>query len=332
MFAGGINRNPRAADGNRVLPTIALTVLLALETVNAQADRPPADNDPRTVTLKTGEKVIGTIVKRNDKGVVIDSRGLGAQTIAQADIQSITAGDQDETNLPVVPPGLFGTDVLRGYDRNFRVGVVGTEGSTDSVAANAGFLFKQENAETRTTLEAQYFFAKDNDGVTRNDGFALAERFWYFEQTPRFSVFGRGRYDYNERQSWRNRAAAYAGPAYDFVKNDVFRLTGLLGAGASVTWAQMMDYAGDDVSLELFVGAEGRYQLTAAQELYGHVFYYPSLSDFQNDGRTESVLGYKAKIDRARGLSVYAEGRHEYFLAGPERNEWKYTLGMAIDF
>ena len=345
---------------------ICLFIILLLSSrvpARAQPATAPATQPASVVTLKTGERVAGTIVERDDERVVVDSRTLGRVTIATEEVESIApaatptpiavaaatqpaaapvdaiAGDLTPisplSTAPPPPPGdrgLFGTGALKDWARQVELGFSGASGTTDAISINAQVNASISNDVYRSTLGASYFFDDSNGTVGRNQTrvFGTADR--RIDAGPYF-VFGRAQYDNDALQNWQNRISVYGGPGYEFYKRPTFELLGRVGLGYTFEFGGNVPGNYDETRLEALVGLDGKVTINATSGLVFSVYYTPSLDRFGDEGRVVSTVAYQADFATYRGLAFKAgvEHAYEFRTAGDdEHNNWKYFANLVF--
>jgi putative salt-induced outer membrane protein YdiY len=291
---------------------------------------------PVTVKLKSGETVSGEFVNRGAATASVKSAGLGVVNIPVAQIDSIVGPDGTAmAYTPVAEGGLMGTDFLAGWSKTFDAGLLGQNGASESLAFNAGVDFKTTDTITdyRSSFGARYWLAS-NDGEKSTNAFRAYGKYDQYLPSidPKLFWFVYGQYDFDEFQSFYQRASLYVGPGYDFVTKPDYTMTGRLGLGFSQDFGRE---ATDDFRIEAYAGVDGKWTIEADKQFFTYSFYYfPSLEDF-SDGRIVSNLGYEAVIDQAKGISLKAFFEHKYEFRTPDatdHNNYKYGMNILVKF
>lgn len=291
-----------------------------------------ADEAPRTVILKTGERVTGSVVSRSEKDIVIDSAAMGTVTIGAANIDSVIGPDgKPEGYTPVADPGLFGTGLLSGWTRQFELGINGTAGTTDSTAINAQFNATTNNDEYRSTFGAWYFLTTDNDGASVNQTRVYGTYDKKIDGGPWF-VFGRAQYDNDSIQLWENRVSAFAGPGYEFIMKDNYELVGRAGLGYTHEFGGNTPDDYDDSRFEALIGFDGKWKIDSDQSFAYGSYYYPSLESL-DQGRIVSYAAYQIDVMKSKGMGIRAGVEHTYEFLTPgddEHNNFKYYMNWFM--
>lgn len=339
-------------------PAIAQPALSPAEPTTAPSTA-PATQPASVVTLRTGERVAGTIVERDAERVVVESRALGRVTIVAAEVESIAhtplavaaatqpaappgdavAGDLTPVSpLSTAPPpppgdrGLFGTGVLKDWARQVELGFSGASGTTDSISINTQANASINNDVYRSTLGASYFFDESDGTVGRNQTrvFGTVDR--RLGGGPWF-VFGRSQYDNDSLQNWENRISVYGGPGYEFYKRPEFELLGRVGVGYTTEFGGTYPDGYDYNRVEALVGLDGKWKINATSGLVFSSYYTPSIEDFMAEGRVVTTFAYQADFATYRGLGFKTgfEHAYEFRTAGDdEHNNWKYFANLVF--
>jgi putative salt-induced outer membrane protein YdiY len=232
--------------------------------------------------------------------------------------------------VPAVEPGLLGTEFMAGWTKQFELGLAGSGGNTDSLAFNSALTFSTDKDGYRAELGARYFLTTNDGDRNRNEVRVYGTYDKKFEGSPWF-VFGRVQYDYDEFQAWENRASAFFGPGYEFVKKENYELIGRVGLGVAQDFG---NDATDEFRVEALLGIDGKWKVTEGQEFTYSIYYFPSLSDFA-DGRTLTQLGYLIALNEAKGISLRLGLEHEYeqrTANSSDHNDWKYFVNLLVKF
>lgn len=319
----------------------------------------PATQPVAIVTLKTGERVAGTIVERSDATVVVDSRTLGRVTIANAEVESIAdtpreviastrpAADRNDavagdivpvsplSTAPPPPPGdrgLFGTGFLTGWARQVELGFSGASGVNDAISLNVQANASISNDLYRATIGSFYFYDNSNGTVGRDQARAFGTVDRRLDGGPYF-VFGRAQYDYDGQQNWRNRASVYGGPGYEFYKTPVFELLGRVGVGYTFEFGGDIPGDYDETRLEALVGVDGKWTIDPKSSLVFSSYYTPSIERFGEEGRVVTTFAYQADLATYRGMAFKTGIEHAYEFRTPgddEHNNWKYFANLVL--
>lgn len=268
------------------------------------------------IELENGDKFEGTIIEQRASSIVVDHPVLGRVEIPRTALK------------PVAPenPGLFGTDFLRGWKRNLGAGFSGASGNSQDASFNAGLNLNRSAETFRGAFDTSYFYSTKEGDASTNEYFANYKHDFLFKDS-RFFLFGTGRYDYDQFQSWENRIAASAGAGYDFYKTETFDLRGTLGPGFSRTWGTENEWKPEAV-----LGLALAWRISESQSFEADSTYYPNLEDLP-EFRLLSNAAYKIGLGEIAGLSLKLGVKDEYNseTAG-DNNNLKYYGNIVYEF
>lgn len=306
-----------------------LTIVAAvLATVSVAS----ADDAPRTVITKSGERVTGTVVSRSEKEIVIDSASLGTVTVGAGNIDTVVGPDgKPEAFTPVADPGIGGTGIFSGWTRQLEGGLTGTQGTTDANSINIQFNANIDNESYRSWIGAWWFYTADNDSTSVNQTRVFGSYDKKIDGGPWF-VFGRAQYDNDSVQLWENRISVFGGPGYEFIKNDKYELLGRVGLGYTHEFGGDTPSDYDDSRFEALIGIDGKWTIDPNQNIVYSVYYYPSLEDL-DQGRVVSAIAYQADLWKAKGLGFRTGIEHTYEFITPgddEHNNFKYFANILM--
>jgi hypothetical protein len=265
---------------------IASVLLLALAAGPALAEQ---------IQLENGDKIDVTIVEETEDTLVVEHPQLGRMTVPRSALKP-----------PKPPhPGLFGTDFMEGWERNIGFGFSGASGNSNDSSINASLQFGRDAERYRGKFDSAYFFSTQQNVRNKNEFYAAYNHDFLFKES-RFFAFGRGRYQYDQFQTWMHRIAASAGGGYDIVRNDKGFLSFELGAGGS--WSE-----GDDPQWkpEGVVGLKGVYRPFQGHEAGFDATYFPDLADLPVFRLLVNAY-YQIDISPIEGLSLRAGLKDEY--------------------
>lgn len=290
------------------------------------------DNAPRTVTTKAGERVTGYIVSRNENEIVIQSLSMGTVTIAAANIDTVLGPNGKPEGYVEKPDGgLFGTGLLRDWNRRFEGGLTGAAGTTDSLAINTQFRADTDNPSYRSEIGAFYFLTTTNEGTSVNQTRVWGTLDKKINSGPWF-VFGRAQYDNDSIQLWENRVSFFGGPGYEFVKTDKYELVGRAGLGYTHEFGGNTPSDYDDSRFEALLGVDGKWTLDSNQKVVYSAYYFPSLES-TDQGRIVSSISYQADLWKAKGIGFRTGIEHTYELLTPgedDHNNFKYFANILL--
>jgi putative salt-induced outer membrane protein YdiY len=286
------------------------------------------------VRLQNGDIVTGEIVETSAAGVVLVHPVLGKLTIAADQIEAQVDGDAALPALPAPPPpprpGLFGTGLLAGWNKQIQLGFNGASGNSDNRDLLAGVRGNYADERKRWQFDSGYFRSSTEGDETKNQAFALLLRDFLFTGTKYFA-FASTRYDYDQFQNWDHRLNLAGGAGYSFIDRDKFDLRGRAGFGGTKTFGSPGD---DEWVPEAVLGLETEWLPADRQKLTAYTTFYPSLSD-GGEFRSLSGVDWSLLISDGLGLSLNLGIQNEYesdVPAGIEKNDLLYRAALLYDF
>ncbi|MFT3786979.1 MAG: DUF481 domain-containing protein [Tepidisphaeraceae bacterium] len=216
------------------------------------------------------------------------------------------------------------------------MGLTGQNGETESAALNTGFALKSGPTITdySASVSARYFYTNSEGKRSQNALTFQLKRDQYIKSvSDRFFIFGTAQYDFDEFQAFRNRATAFVGPGYNFIKRDNLTLKGRVGIGVADDFGNAET---DDFRVEASIGLDGKWTFDdGRQSITYSINYFPSLSNFLDEGRVVTNLAYEAMINRAKGLALklFVEHKYEFrTLDDTEPTNWRYGANLVLKF
>jgi hypothetical protein len=311
--------------------TCALLATSVLIAASAHADK---------VRLKNGDVVTGEIVETSEAGVVLEHAVLGKVTIAADQIDAQVDGDAALPAPPAPPPpvrpGLFGTGLLHGWNKQIQLGFTGSSGNSESQDLLAGVRGNYADDTKRWQFDSGYYRATNEGDETKNQAFAMLLRDFLFPG-ERYFAWGSGRYDYDSFQDWDHRLGLSAGAGYSFVDRERFDFRGRAGFGTTKTFGA----DGNDKWVpEAVVGFEAEWLPAERQKVFAYSTFYPSLSD-GGEFRSLSGVDWSLAISDGLGLSLNLGVQNEYESDVPEvlppqekikKNDLLYRAALLYDF
>jgi putative salt-induced outer membrane protein YdiY len=262
------------------------------------------------VQLKNKSRIRGILLEETGDAYRLRSPELGELVILKAEVEAVLPADAPLGPPPAAevappPPGLFGTQVLAGWEKSVEAGFSGKSSTTDSLDLYGKLSGDYSDEERRWRVRAAYFYGLTESEKTKNEGFANARRDWLGFQDPWF-LFAEARSDYNEFKDYRFRAGGFVGVGYNFVKREKLDVIGRVGAGASYEFGEV-----DDLVPEALLALEVRWQVAENQRLDFINTLFPDLNDV-GEYRNFTEASYTINLQRGRGLSLKVGVQNEY--------------------
>ncbi|MBI1304546.1 MAG: DUF481 domain-containing protein [Phycisphaera sp.] len=304
------------------------------------------------IRLVGGDVLRGNIVSESETAVTIDHAALGRIEVSRERIESVVksapaaaaqestpAGEAAvaqptaESTVPVAvlpapaPPPPAVPD--GSWKFSLSLGFTGSENESQSnwdfrAAASA----KRETVDDRTTLSAEYYFKTANSENTDNNLLLVGLQEFLFKDS-KWEAFVQGTYQYDEFQSWEQRAGIYAGPGYRLFEGEPLSLRLRAGAGASY------EFEDSEWTPELLFGDELVWKIDDRSKLVQGLDLYPDLNEI-GEFRLIVRLDYEIALSPSGDLKGTAGIRNEYdsFIppTGDNSNDLKVYAGIKVDF
>ncbi|CAE7826326.1 nudF [Symbiodinium necroappetens] len=338
LVIGWMGRSPMRRY--RLFSLIAALALLAWAAPRLHAD---------VVVLNTGERLYGEVTSQDGDGVVLEHPVLGTLTLSagvvnqviltddatppapeEAAEQDATPDDAEPTPAEEVVEAV--TEVLKPapeWESRLDVGFSISEGNTENSNLTISFKTVRDSEKEKTTIDAAYYFAEDSGEESENKATVGLNHDWKLPDSP-WLYFARGRFDYDEFNSWRRRITAGGGVGYQFYDEDDFTLTGRAGLVA----VQEYESDRDDVRLEGLLGVDLTWQIDKTQAFELSSTYFP---DFDETGEFRLLTDAKwtLNLPQYEGASIFVGVRHEHQSVvdpGRENDDLLVVGGLGIDF
>jgi putative salt-induced outer membrane protein YdiY len=204
-----------------------------------------------------------------------------------------------------------------------------SEGNTQTINFAGSFTATRETQRERTVFDTAYFFASSNGDKSDNRFTAGVRHDWLFPES-RWFFFAKGRYDYDEFQSWDHRVTAQAGPGYRIFLPPPLALNALAGPGVLKEFGS----ENDDWQMEFMAGLEGEWTIAEKHTLTFSSFIFPSLTK-SPAYRWVNNAAWSWLIDKENDLSLTAGVHYEYDSEvdpGQKHYDLRVYAGLQLDF
>ncbi|MGB2862094.1 MAG: DUF481 domain-containing protein, partial [Sedimentisphaerales bacterium] len=232
-----------------------------------------------TVVLAGGDTIEGRLVERTDLAIVLEHRTLGRLEIPRERIDSLKIKEPEfkkEEKVGWADPQLrklaAKTSRLKekGWEASVDLSMHSSTGNTEEQSTRFGGHTKRELIDTRGTLDTSYYH-KIKEGEITDNKFTLGMgRDWLLPESLWF-YFISGRFDYDEFESWQQRANGQVGPGYHLIKTDDINLDVRLGLGARKEWGSQNNNA----KLEGLIGGDFEWEITDKQIFTFSPYFFP---------------------------------------------------------
>lgn len=294
-----------------------------------------------SITLTTGETLMGKVVEQTEDAVTFEHPVLGPLTIPAGKVKAVVVAAPDAQTKPIAAPaappaapptpkpaekktGFFG-----GWKARLEAGANAADGNSEYLNVYLAFKAKKEDERDRWAFDSAYFLNQSNGQRSKDQFYAALRKDWLVPAKPWY-YFSEGRFDYDRFASYDQRLSAAAGAGYEWIKNDKVTLGTRLGFGAS------REFGSQDQNIrpEALVGANFDWQIDAGQTLAAKTTYYPDLGQL-GEFRWLSAVEWLIKINRDNGVSLKLGAEHEHNSAvdpGVKNNDVKLYAALVWDF
>lgn len=321
----------------RSLMTAGLLIAAASTTTLATAE---------TIRLQSGDIITADVVSQDANNVTINHPSLGELTIARDQIVAIY---EDRTALDAAlaeesaaekaaaleaeraaDEGLFGSGLLKGWNRQLEVGLNGAEGNSQNLNFRAAFKTDYEDDEDRWIYNMLYRTASSDGNTTEKRFQAELFKDWLIPGEDYF-YFANGRYDWDDFADWDSRWSGFGGIGYQFLDDEKWNVRGRAGVGGN---QEMGGTLGDEFTAEALLGVEVDYKIKDGHSVAFTNYLYPSLEDAANF-RNITTLDYIITIDRDKGMALKLGLANEHDQATPttsKKNDFTYYASLLWQF
>ncbi len=214
------------------------------------------------------------------------------------------------------------------WDGSFELGNSGSSGNSKTFNFTFGFNAKRKTDFDLLTINANYLKNTSGGVQTANRLFSEARNEWLWKDS-RWTPYLHGTLLYDEFQAFDVRVQSDAGCGYQFVNNDITRLVGRTGFGAS------REIGGPDDSWapEAVFGLDLQRQLTKRQKVTLKSDYFPDVRNL-NHYRINTQASWLLVIDEAANLSLKLSilDRYDSTPHGKRPNDFNYNALLLWSF
>jgi hypothetical protein len=264
----------------------------------------------------------GTIVEHTEIHVILEHQYLGKLTIPGIMVVSISQDGQEE--IPTAAPA--------PKDKwDFNVVFGGTFSNNDEgekLGFHCSFSANRDVPTSETNLSMSYIYELQEEEIDENNFTANLGQAWLLIDSARFYLV-RGRYDYDDFRSWRQRVQAYSGTGYRLIDREDIQLSPLAGIG----FRKDIDSEEEAFLIEAVLACEFSWEPTARQRLALVSAYFPAVTE--SEYRIVNTLEWKISMSEKTRLSFNTHLDHEY-ASNPDQGfpptTIKLTWGLQLDF
>jgi len=342
--------------------SLCLAVVAAVAPALRGEQPSPGETAPvwDVVTLSNGDEIRCRVVDHTDERVIVDHPVLGRVTLtgeqvteikiatpppADADTPpapakpkgdggSATPDGPGEATSPVPEPapvdaGLFGTGLMRDWERRLDIGFSGSEGNSESFNVTAAFKGRYKSDTDRWLLDLKYFRGSSDGDRSKNEFLGQVTKDWLLPDSNWF-LWAKGEYRYDQFQAWEHRISGFGGLGYTLLDNEKIEVVSRGGLGATYEFGDVNEFTPE----ALFSGAVIRWHINDIHTLAAETTVFPNLEDL-GEYRWTNSAEWLIRLDDANGLRLKFGIEHEYEsdpAEGDEATDIRYYGALAIDF
>ncbi len=266
-----------------------------------------------TIKLENGDVVRGEVIERTAERIVIQHAVFGRLEIPTSEISADT-----------LHPGIAGTSILSGWDKNLSFGFSGSKGDTDEADVLAGLALEYSDERRFWQIDGRYELSYTDNDIDDHNARVTALRDFLFPGS-RWFAFVYSEYDYDDFEAWKHRVSAGTGPGYQIIPEGRFRLAAR--AGPFLTYE-----FGDENKAR----PEGAFGLFASWDIGDHNtirlrdVFLQTLNQWEY--RNLSRLEWKVRVTATRGLGLKFGVENEYDSASEDsKNNLRYFSALSFD-
>jgi len=315
-----------------------LPALLLLPLAVASTPRALGQTGPAQVTLINGDTLSGTILGREPGAIILQHELLGEIRLPEgriAETRFAAAAAPEDAQAPqpaaaetpaVETPDLLLEPLLPGWERQFDLGLIGSEGNSQSRNVHGALTAKTESPEYRWDVQMVYDAAEEDGNRSREQFFAQANRDWLTPGSPHF-YFALGRFDWDDFQDWDYRVNTAGGYGYEFVDRPGWTLRSKTGLGAS------RKFGGDEdeLSPEGLLGLESFWKFSEHHSIEFVTTLFPQLNEM-GEYRSLTSLSWVNKLNATMRLKVGLTNEYDSDVGEDvKHNDFTYTTALSWD-
>ena len=291
-----------------------------------------------TVVLAGGDTIEGKLVERTDSAIVLKHANLGRLEIPRERIDSLKIKEPEfteEEKAGLLEPMLrklsAKTSRLRekGWKSSVDISMDSSTGNTDEQSLRFGGHLAKEFANTRGTLDTSYYY-KVKKGIVTDNKFTLGYLHDWLDPESDWFKFTYSRFDYDEFESWDQRANLLVGPGYHLINNDEIKLDARLGFGPRKEWGSQ----NDDMKFEGAIGGSFEWTINKKEKLKFASYFLPTFGDL-DDYRGRISGDWRFLFDKDLNLSFLVGTFYEYqSIVDPDKThgDMRTYLGLRFEF
>jgi putative salt-induced outer membrane protein YdiY len=286
------------------------------------------------ITLKNGDSIHVVVKDETNSQLTVEHQSLGTLSILREQIVSINhkleiLPEDMETATTTADKGMFGTGLLKDWERSLGISLVGSDGTSENYTSRSSLNFKYEDDKSRWESVSIYILSSDENETSENKAYTTLTKDWLLLDSKYF-YFSYTNFHWDEFKDYDYRVTQFGGTGYQFIKNEKWEALCRLGLGVKRT---IGDELNNDTTVEGLLGFEITRDIKNKHTIEGTNIFFPSLTD-KDEYRNVSTLNWNIKFDYLSGLGLKIGLRNEY--DSTQRNipkyDFDYYVSLTWDF
>ena len=298
-----------------------IPIVILLYSVSASAE---------IITLKNGDSIHAAVKDRTEYQLTVEHQSLGTLSILREQIVSINKYEKIPEEIvskaPTTDNGMFGTGLLKDWDRRIGVSLVGSAGSSENYTFRSSINFKYEDDKSRWDSVSVYLLSSDENETSENKAYSNLTKDWLLLDSKHF-YFSFTSFYWDEFKDYDYRVMQFGGIGYEFIKDEKWEALGRLGLGVKQT---IGDELSEETNIEGLVGFEIKRAINERHTIEGTNIFYPSLTE-SDEFRNVSTFNWNMKFNYISGLGLNIGLRNEYDSTQDSKYDFDYYVSITWD-
>ena len=298
-----------------------IPIVILLYSVSASAE---------IITLKNGDSLHAAVKDRTDYQLTVEHQSLGTLYILREQIVSINKYEKIPEEIvskaPTTDKGMFGTGLLKDWDRRIGVSLVGSAGTSENYTFRSSLNFKYEDDKSRWDSTSVYLLSSDENETSENKAYSNLTKDWLLLDS-RYFYFSYTSFYWDEFKDYDYRVMQFGGIGYEFIKDEKWEALGRLGLGVKQT---IGDELSEESNIEGLVGFEIKRAINERHTIEGTNIFYPSLTE-SDEFRNVSTFNWNMKFNYISGLGLNIGLRNEYDSTQDSKHDFDYYVSITWD-
>lgn len=273
-------------------------------TVDASAVMSIQSDQPLSVALSSGDRLVGTIEpSANGEGFVVKTRHADVP-IKSSDVENMWTKDGQSPEAKTLEEAIAKRQAK--WSSQIEIGGVMKEGNTDSLDVHGAFELKRTTEDDVLKFHIRANYAEQNDIPNRNEVRGGVDYEYWF--TKRWSWYTRMVLEFDEFENLDLRSTVAAGVGYTWLKRDNVDLKTRAGIGYV---HESFDNGMTDNNVVIDFGLAFRWDVVEWVRLTHDATYLPTYDD---------TADYRLRFDSALTFPL------------GDSDRWKFKVGMLNEY